>query len=138
MTLIFIMQINTFKSFQRICPSPRPCVTFHKKLASYGDKLLSSPPSLQAGEPQLVSCPWLLVQYIFSYLPHLEAVSSTHNLRICHAVVTGTHIMWNVQMLDICRLLFVLHNMRQTGYWILENPLLFHHSMIEETSVITN
>jgi hypothetical protein len=45
-------------------------------------------PNPQPGGPPLVSCPWLLIQYIHSYLPYLEAVSYIHNLRAHHAVVT--------------------------------------------------
>jgi hypothetical protein len=45
-------------------------------------------PDLQAGGPPLVGCPRLLNQYIYSYPPYLEAVSSIHNLRMRHAVVT--------------------------------------------------
>lgn len=33
-------------------------------------------------------CPQLLMQYIHSYPPYLQADSSIHNLRVCHATVT--------------------------------------------------
>jgi hypothetical protein len=46
-------------------------------------------PNLQAGGPSFVGCPRLLIQYIRSYPPYLEAVSSIRNLRTRHAVVTG-------------------------------------------------
>jgi hypothetical protein len=49
---------------------------------------VSSPPNHQAGESPPVGCPLLLIQYIRSYPPYLEAVSSTRNLRKRHAVVT--------------------------------------------------
>jgi hypothetical protein len=42
----------------------------------------------QAGEPPTVGCPRLLIQYIRSYPPYLEAVSSIRNPRTRHAVVT--------------------------------------------------
>jgi hypothetical protein len=42
----------------------------------------------QAGEPPLVACPRLLIQYIRSCPPKLEGVSSIRNLRTRHAVVT--------------------------------------------------
>jgi hypothetical protein len=45
-------------------------------------------PNLQAEEPQLIGCPQLLIQYIRSYPPYLEAISSIRNLRTLHAVVT--------------------------------------------------
>jgi hypothetical protein len=40
------------------------------------------------GRGGLVGCPWLLIQYIRSYPPYLEAVSSILNLRTRHAMVT--------------------------------------------------
>jgi hypothetical protein len=43
----------------------------------------------QAGGPPLVGCPQLLIQYIRSCPPELEGVSSIHNLRASHAVMTG-------------------------------------------------
>jgi hypothetical protein len=45
-------------------------------------------PSSQAGGEPFVGCPRLLIQYICSYPPYLEAFSSIHNLRTRHAVVT--------------------------------------------------
>jgi hypothetical protein len=37
-------------SFQRIRPSPRPCVVFRNKLAFYGDELLAPHPSPKVGD----------------------------------------------------------------------------------------
>jgi hypothetical protein len=45
-------------------------------------------PNPQAGGPPLVGCPRLLIQYIRSYSPYLEAVPSICNLRMRHALVT--------------------------------------------------
>jgi hypothetical protein len=45
-------------------------------------------PSPKAGEPPLVSCPRLFIQYIRTYPPYLEAVSSIRNLRTRHSAVT--------------------------------------------------
>jgi hypothetical protein len=45
-------------------------------------------PNPQGGGPPLVGCPRLLIQYIRSYPPYLEAVSSVRNVRTRHAVVT--------------------------------------------------
>jgi hypothetical protein len=42
----------------------------------------------QVGGPYLFGCPRLLIQYIPSYSPYLEAVSSIRNLRTRHALVT--------------------------------------------------
>jgi len=47
-------------------------------------------PNSQTGGPHLVSCLWLLIQCICNYPPYLEAISSIHNLRMHHAVVTGS------------------------------------------------
>jgi hypothetical protein len=44
--------------------------------------------SPQAGGPPTVGCPRLLIQYIRSDPPYLEAVSSIRNRRTRHAVVT--------------------------------------------------
>jgi hypothetical protein len=49
--------------------------------------VVSPTPSLQAEGPPLVGYPRLLIQYICSYLPYLEAVSSIRNLRTRHAAV---------------------------------------------------
>jgi hypothetical protein len=77
------------RSFQSIRPSPRSFVTFRNVfLFFYGGELLAPPPNPQAGRPPLVGCPRLLIQYIRSYPPYLEAFSSNRNLRTRHAVVT--------------------------------------------------
>jgi hypothetical protein len=55
---------------------------FVASLFFYGDELLAPRPT------SLVGCPRLLIEYIRSYLPYLEAVSSTRNLRTRRAVVT--------------------------------------------------
>jgi hypothetical protein len=60
--------------------------------------VVSPPPNLQAGGPPLVGCPRLLIQYIHSYPPYLEAFSSIRNLRTCHAVVTRDPLNMEVFM----------------------------------------
>jgi hypothetical protein len=76
-----------WRFIQRSHPSKRPFVTFRKKLISlqWGFDPMPNP---QAGGPPLMGCPRLLIQYIYRYLPYLEAISSIHNPRMCHAVVT--------------------------------------------------
>jgi hypothetical protein len=59
-------------------------VTFHNKLIFYTEFLANT----LAGGPPLVGCPRLLIQYIRSYPPYLEVVSSICNLRTRHAMVT--------------------------------------------------
>jgi hypothetical protein len=50
--------------------------------------VISPMPNPKAGEPPLVGYLWLFIQYIRSYPPYLEAISSIWNLRTRHAVVT--------------------------------------------------
>jgi hypothetical protein len=45
-------------------------------------------PNPQAGGTPLVGCTRLLIQYVHSYPPYLEGVSSIRNLRRRHAMVT--------------------------------------------------
>lgn len=40
-----------------------------------------------AGGPPLVNCPLLLTEYVHSYPPYLEVITSIRNLRTGHAVV---------------------------------------------------
>jgi hypothetical protein len=54
-----------------------------------GGGVVSPPPNPQAGRLPPVGCPRLLIQYIRSYPPYLEAVSSIRNLRTRQAVVKG-------------------------------------------------
>jgi hypothetical protein len=63
-------------------------VIFRNKVIFYGKELIAPTPHPQAGGPPLVGCPSLLIQYIHSYPLYLEAVSSIHNLRTRHAMVT--------------------------------------------------
>jgi len=78
--------------------TPLSCVTFRNKLVFYGEELL---PNIQAGGLPLIGCLLLLIQYICSYPPYLEAISSIHNLRMWHAIVTGTHIAWTLWNLTV-------------------------------------
>jgi hypothetical protein len=79
----------SLKSFiQGIRPGPRLLVVFRNKLIFYGEEELAPRPTPQAGGPPHVGCPRLLIQYIRSYPPKLEGVSSLRNLRTRHAVVT--------------------------------------------------
>jgi hypothetical protein len=52
--------------------------------------VVSPKPNPQGGGPPLIGCPLLLIQYIRSYPPYLEVVSSIRNLRTRHAVVIRT------------------------------------------------
>jgi len=58
-------------------PAKFEVVTFRKKPIFYGEELLAP---RKAGRPPLVRRPRLLIQYIRTYSPYLDAV------------VTGTHV----------------------------------------------
>jgi hypothetical protein len=66
------------RSCQRISPGPIRFETFRNKINFYGKGLLAQKPRLQAGEPPLVGCPRLLIQYIRSYPPYLEVLRTRH------------------------------------------------------------
>jgi hypothetical protein len=59
-------------------------------------------PNPQAGGPPPVGCLRLLIQYIRSYPPYLEAVSSIRNLRTCHAA--GTRDPPNMELYRVCNI----------------------------------
>jgi hypothetical protein len=61
-------------------------------------------PNSQAGGPPLVGCLRLLIQYIRSYPPYLEAISSIRNLRTRHAVVTRDPLNMAIDGLSILNL----------------------------------
>jgi hypothetical protein len=63
-------------------------IRFVTSYSFYGGGLLAPPSNPQAGGPHPVGCSRLLIQYICSYPPYLEAVFSICNLRMRHAVVT--------------------------------------------------
>ncbi|KAJ4446277.1 hypothetical protein ANN_12972 [Periplaneta americana] len=76
-------------------PNPGHLVSWLDALTVTPQRWVVSPsPNPQAGGPPLIGCPRLLIQYIRSYPPYLEAVSSIRNLRTRHAVVIGTHNTW--------------------------------------------
>jgi hypothetical protein len=66
--------------------SPTFCVMFRNQLIFIASNC--SLPTHPQGLP-LVGCPRLLIEYICSYPPYLEAVASIRHLRTRHAVVTG-------------------------------------------------
>jgi hypothetical protein len=63
-------------------------VDFRNKIIFYGEVLLAPRPPPPAGGPPRVGCARLLIDFIRSYPPYLEAVSSIRNLSTRHAVVT--------------------------------------------------
>jgi hypothetical protein len=76
-------------SCQRVHPGTSLPFMICNKLEVSRWGVVSPPPNHQAGGPPPVGCPRLFIQYIRSYPPYLEAVSSIRNLRTRHAVVTG-------------------------------------------------
>jgi len=58
--------------------------------------IVCPPPNLKATGPPLVDCPRLFIQCTRSYPPYLEAVSSIHNLRTRHTLMSGAHLILSV------------------------------------------
>jgi hypothetical protein len=65
----------------------KACVTLHNIF--FYVELLAPHPIPQAAGPLFISHPWLLIQFICSYPPYLEDVSSICNLRMGHAMMKG-------------------------------------------------
>jgi len=87
-------------------------------------RVVSPPPNPQAGGPPTVGCPRLLIQYIRSYPPYLEAVSSIRNPRTRHAVVT-------VDPLNMARYFInykEMTSLRNLQYLILGIPVVYHEN----------
>jgi hypothetical protein len=80
-------------SFQSICHSLRPCVTFSVHWFFYGEELLVPSSNLRAQGPTLASCLWLLMHYAHQCPLYLGGVTSILNLKACHTMVTGNHII---------------------------------------------
>jgi hypothetical protein len=72
------------RSFQGISPNLRPCAIFLNYLRR---GIVSPTLNHQTGVPPTVVCTRLLIQYIHSYAPYLDSLSSIHNRRTLHAVV---------------------------------------------------
>jgi len=64
-------------------PYREPFETFRNMLDFYSEGLLDPRPT--PGGPPFVGCPRLLIQYILSYRPYVEAVSSIRSTRTLHA-----------------------------------------------------
>jgi hypothetical protein len=88
---IHFLSLRSFS--QGIRPGPRLFEHIRNKLIFYGEEFAPRP-TPQAGGPPLVGCPRLLIQYIRSYPPYLEGVSSIRNLRTRPVVVTGVTGSW--------------------------------------------
>jgi hypothetical protein len=79
-------------------------MNFRKKLIFYGEELLAPRPAPKLEDHPLVCFPQQLIQYIRSYPPYLEAVSSICNLRTCHAMVTRDPPTWSLTLREEHRL----------------------------------
>jgi hypothetical protein len=79
--------------------------------------MLAPRPTPQAGEPPLSSCPRLLIQYISSYLPYLETVTSIRDLKTRHAVVIETHITTAKRNFPVLRNANVHHKLHKILTW---------------------
>ena len=71
---------------------------FHNKVSFFGEELLAPRPTPKQEDHPLsaVRGCWF---NIFAAILHYGGCSSIRNLRMCHAVVTGTHLSWGLQFL---------------------------------------
>jgi len=74
--------------FQQICSDPRLSTPFRNILSSYGEELLLFRPTRK-----LEGYPCRLSATAYSIYSHL---SSIHSLRMRHAVVRRTHLLWSI------------------------------------------
>jgi hypothetical protein len=111
-------------SFRRIHPIPRPCVTF------YGEELFDPSPKPQAGRPPLICCPLLLIQYIPSFLPCLETVSSIRTPRTHHINIALGAKKDNVQLNKSG-----VHSQNFSGVTVRRNSLYVHYKSWETPPV---
>jgi hypothetical protein len=99
---------------QIIRPGQRLLIMIRNKLRAFRG-VVSPLPKPQVGGPPPVSCPRLLIQYSLSYTPYLEADSSTRNLKLGDAVLTGEPLnMGLFPTLNKCRPEALEHFKRQS------------------------
>jgi hypothetical protein len=84
---------------------------FYNKIGFCGEELVTHP------TPKLEDHPFLAVHgtfNIFTATLHAGGRSSICNLRMCHAVVTGTHLSWtNISLLSLS-----VHENIILGIWV--------------------
>jgi hypothetical protein len=76
---------------------------------------VSLPTNPQAGGPPTVGCPRLLIQYIRSYPPYLEAVSSIRNPRTRH--ISKLYLFLLMRQRSVLRLFIVLFFFHVTSHY---------------------
>jgi hypothetical protein len=108
--------LSLMSFIQGIRPDPRLLVIFRNKLIFFRWGVVSLTPKPQAGGPPFIGCPRLLIQYIRSYHPYLEGVSSIRNLRTRHAVVTRTHLTMPLSLLISCKFCFPILGFKYLPY----------------------
>jgi hypothetical protein len=90
--------VQLLKNFPAFYGTPRFITVFRRALQVRGFlwslvtslfflrwEVISPTPNSQAGGPPLAGCPWLVIQYIRSCPPYLEAISSIRHLRTRYA-----------------------------------------------------
>jgi len=80
--------------------SPMACKMFCNIVSCYGEELLAPHPNPKL-EDQPLSAVRDCLFNIFAATLHIGGHSSIRNLRTRHAVVTGTHITWNLLMFSV-------------------------------------
>ena len=106
------LSVYLARSYQSIGPGPKLTVwLFHNKIHFYGEELLPRQ------TPKLEDHPLLAVRdclfNIFAATLHIGGHSSIRNLRMRHAVETGTHLSWCTNIIK-----FMLKVAMKALYWI--------------------
>jgi hypothetical protein len=123
---------NLISTFHSLGCLPKESIQVRGSLQSFSTSLFSTvrvgnaTPCPQAGEPFLVCCPWLLIQFIRSYLPQLEAVSSIHNLRMHPAMLRRDH-----NLLTILIMFGGGYKLWRLSLFSFSNILLFHSPSVQ-------
>jgi hypothetical protein len=89
------------RSFQIICPSLRPCITFH--VTCWFLMVGSCWPCAQQPSYRTTICQLFAIAYsIYLQLPSISGGHLLHpQPRMCHAMVTGTHSQLNDRFIPV-------------------------------------
>jgi len=96
------------------CPKPKVFAPFRNLFLLLWWGVVSISLNYQPVRPLLISRPGLLIQYILSYAPYLEAVSFIRKLETPSAIVT---LPWSAPLIKCCGFLRIkLSIMRGVGH----------------------
>jgi hypothetical protein len=117
-------------SCQRIRPGPRLFIMIRNKLEVL--RLGAVSPPIQPPNWRITPCPRLLIRYIRSHPPYLEAVCFIRNLRTRHAAVTGDSLNTGYEMTQykICVAVSKTPRLRKNCSWHKKCVLFFSTTFV--------